>query len=71
MISLQIAITIFIVLSVTFAVIKPHKSEVANHSGGCFCATFAVYGAITLNVDTAAAHEENSVIIHMSLVSFC
>ena len=63
MISWQITITMFIVLTVTFAVVKPYKSEVANNSGVCFCAIFAVYGAISLNFDTATAHEQNSVII--------
>ena len=62
-ISWQITITVFIVLSVTFAVVKPYKSEVANHSGVCLCAILAVYGAISLNFDTATAHEQNSVII--------
>ena len=61
--SWQIIITIFVVLSVTFAVIRPYKSEVANHSGVCLCAIIAVCGVISLNFDTAAAHERNSVVV--------
>ena len=61
--SWQIFIAIFIVLTVTFAVMRPYKSEVANHSGVCLYAIFAVYCVISLNFDTATAHERNSVIV--------
>lgn len=39
-----------IVLPAAFAVIRPHKSEIANHSGVCLTALLA---ALLLNVDIA------------------
>ena len=59
----QTCITIFIVLSVTVAVIRPYKSEVANHSGVCLTALCAMYFALFVNFDTAAVSEKNSIIV--------
>jgi hypothetical protein len=61
-ISWQLAIVAFIVLSIAFAVVRPYKSEVANHSMVCLAALCAVHAALLLNFDTATANRSNIVI---------
>ena len=59
----QISIAVCIVLSVAFAVIRPYKSEIANHSGVSLFAILALYGIISLNLNTAAVHEKTGVVV--------
>ena len=58
----QLSIIAFIILSVAFAVIRPYKLEVANHSMVCLAALCAVYATLLLNFDTATANRSNIVI---------
>ena len=58
----QLAIAIFIILSVASAVIRPYKSEVANHSGVCFAALMGLYATLLLDFDTATVHKDKAVL---------
>ena len=59
----QIYITMFIVLCVTVAVIRPYKSEIANYSGVCLTALCALYFALLMNFEVADVSMKNSIII--------
>ena len=65
---LQVAFTVFIVLSVAFAVTRPYKSEVANHSIVCLTALMAVYCALLSNVYYTNSVSEKNVIIVVLVV---
>ena len=58
----QLAIIEFIVLSIAFAVVRPYKLEVANHSMVCLAALCAVHAALLLTFDTATVNRSNIVI---------
>ena len=58
----QTCITFFFALSVAVAVIRPYKSEAANHSGVCLSALCAMYFALFVNFDTAAVSEKYGII---------
>ena len=63
----QMNIIFFIALSVAVAVIRPYKSEVANHSAVCLTALLAVCTVILLCFDAAAIPMRNDYIV-MSVV---
>ena len=66
---LQVAFTIFIVLSVALAVTRPYKSEVANYSIVCLTALLAVYCALLLNFyHTNSVSEKNVIIVVIFLL---
>ena len=65
----QIGIIAFILLSVAFAVIRPYKSDIANHSGVCFSALYAVGSAILMSKGTAAVSEKGIIVTGCVLLS--
>ena len=66
---LQVAFTIYIVLSVACAVTRPYKSEVANHSGVCLTTLLAVYCVLLLNFySTNSVSEKNIIIVVIFLL---
>ena len=59
----QTSIVMFILASVGFAIIRPYKSEFANHSGMCLTALLAVCSALLMDFDTAAVPKKYGVIV--------
>ena len=62
-ISWQTSIIMLVVLSVAFAVIRPYKLEIANHSAVSLAALLAVYAALLLYSDTAIIPKKYGVIV--------